>query len=74
MPDRGFLHWAFLGVMGAHVVQAMAICWLLVSKLKIVDSGHAPGWFLGALSLGPPLWFLALALKRANTQGRLKRL
>ena len=75
MPTREHLHQGFMLIAGGHVILATACCYVLGPyRLKVVETAALPFWFLGAFTLGYPNWCLVMALKRANTQGRLKHL
>mmetsp|Transcript_52842 Transcript_52842/g.67759 ORF Transcript_52842/g.67759 Transcript_52842/m.67759 type:complete len:229 (+) Transcript_52842:92-778(+) len=74
MPNREHLHWGFLAVIGAHLLQAMACCWVLKSRLKVIQQEHLLGWFISCATLGYPVWSQVILLKKAYSHGRLKRL
>ena len=76
VPDKVHLTRGFQGVMAAHTVMAAAACFVLGRhRLKAVDSARELAmWFATCFILGYPAWYQVLALKRASSQGRLKRI
>lgn len=75
LPKREALHWGFLAIVLGHTILAIACCWVLFFKLKLgLPRKSMPSWALSCLLLGYPAWCQILALKRARTQGILRRL
>mmetsp|Transcript_70208 Transcript_70208/g.138019 ORF Transcript_70208/g.138019 Transcript_70208/m.138019 type:complete len:230 (+) Transcript_70208:167-856(+) len=74
LPKRNLLHWGFVYIVAANLVQACACLFVLTRRLKLLDRNHYFGWFATCFVVGYPAWSQVLALKRSNTQGRLKRL
>jgi hypothetical protein len=73
MPTRGELHIAVAGLVGTNIVMALTTCFVL-TRLKLIEGSQLMMWFVASITLGYPVWSQVLTLKRANTQGRLKRL
>jgi len=78
MPNRHQLHLAFASMFAANFVMSVACCYVLVCRLKLIERAHFRdnllSWFFLSFFLGYPVWCQILALKRACTQGRLKRI
>ena len=75
LPDRQHLHYGFLVLIVGHVVISSVCCWVLFSRLKLeLPRSAAPSWFASCFLLGYPAWCQILALKRARTQGILRKL
>lgn len=73
LPTRGELNLAIAGLIGTNVVMSITTCFVL-SRMKLIEGRNLLGWFVASFTLGYPVWSQVLMLKRANTQGRLKRL
>lgn len=74
LPKRDLLHWGVGCMLAANFLQSLACLFVLGKRLKLIERAHMFGWFLACFFLGYPAWGQVLALKRANTQGRMKRL
>lgn len=73
LPDRALLLYGLAAMFACNAVEGLAICYMCSKRLRMPLRALL-GWFLACTFLGYPVACQAMALKRADTQGKLKRL
>mmetsp|Transcript_51946 Transcript_51946/g.70858 ORF Transcript_51946/g.70858 Transcript_51946/m.70858 type:complete len:122 (-) Transcript_51946:282-647(-) len=73
LPGRDMLGYGIIVVFGANACEGLACCYILHKRLRFHVKALI-GWFWACTLLGYPVACLVLAIKRADTQGKLKRL